>query len=103
MPPAASWSRTSTPMRRRGRRAGQEDVVAGRGDAGLDGRHEDRGRDPSVMTHHDRARLALAGVGRRELDGDRRVEPVADNPAQPRDAGDPRTASAHRILPGAGL
>ena len=87
------------PDRRRGRGAGEEDVVAGRGDAGLHGRREDRGRDPSIVTHDDRTWLALARVGRGELDGDRRVESVAHDASQTRDAGDPRTASAHRRWP----
>ena len=72
--------------------AGEEDVVARRRDAGLHGRRENRGRDPSIMTHDDRARLAFAGIGRGELDDHRRVEPIAHDAAKSRDAGDPCTA-----------
>jgi hypothetical protein len=48
----------------------------------LDGCHENRRRDPSVMTNNNRARFALTGIGRRELGGNHRVNPVSDNPAQ---------------------
>src|SRR5205085_1613093 len=47
------------------------------------------GRDPAVMPDHDRTRPATRRIGRRELDRDRRVEPVPHDPPQPRHARDP--------------
>ena len=99
MPPAAPDSRTSTPIvgvavAPASRTSWPVAVTPASTAAVKTGR-----RDPSVVTHDDRTGLALAGIGRRELDGDRRVEPVADDPSQSRDAGDPRTASAHRETP----
>ena len=99
MPPAAAWSRTSTPIVGVAVAPGHEHVVAGRRDGRLDGRREHRGGHPSVVTDHDRARLALAGISRREFGGDHRVDPVADNPAQARDARDPCPLSTHQACP----
>ena len=79
-------------QRRRGHRPGQQDVAPGRRHGGRHRRDEDRGRDPAVVPDDDRPRPAAGGIGRRELGRDDRVEPVADDPPQPRDARDPGPA-----------
>ena len=97
MPPAAWSSRTRTPMVGVAvapvKRTSWPVAVTPASTAAA----KSRGRDPPIVTDHDRTRLALAGVGRRELDGDRRVESVAHDASKTRDAGDPRSAAAHRL------
>ena len=85
--------------RRRCGRAGEDDVVAGSGERGLDRRDENwRGHSP-VVADDDRAGLAPPGVGRGKLDDGPRIEPVAHDPPQTRDTGDPCAASAHSLCP----
>ena len=98
MPPAAPRSRTRRPSVGVADGAGEQDITAGRGHGRQHRRDEDRGRDPAIVPHHDRAPPATGGIGRRELDHDRRVEAVPDDPPQPRDTRDSRPA--HVRLPG---
>ena len=99
MPPAALWSRTSTPMVGvavgPAMSASRPVAVTAASTAAMNTGAETRPSWPD----NNRTCLALAGVSRREFGGNHRVDPIPDNPAQSRDARDPGPLSAHQACP----
>ena len=100
MPPAAPSSRTSQPIV--GVAVGPAKRTSCPVAVMLDSTAAAKtgGRNPSIVAEHDRPWLAPAGIGRRELDSHRRIEPVAHHASKTRDAGDPGSRSSPlRLLP----